>query len=400
MKKFIVLIIISFFTLCGVTQKARANSDVLLFEIAEPTPGFHRTTTVALNYVSLDGQFMLLQVWDPVWRIFSSTWNPVLGKWDPPHDLGFPNWTGSSCLSPDGLTMYYGYGDGIPGVSRSRKTTDGWTLPPEKIPGSDSNPTSTYFNGTNLYSTHFYADIWVAEYNPDNDTFFPSVPVDSVNTSEWKEYQPWVSLDGTLLLFASDRSGGYGGHDLWCATWDPQLQIWTNIMNLGPNVNSELNESNPFLTELADRKILYFERGYSGAERQIMQALVLEPVTFVAIDIKPGSYPNAINLGSQGLTPVAILSEIGFDARTVNPATVNLAGALVAMRGKDKYMAHAEDVNKDGLVDLVVQVVTCDIDPSKLRLDGDKVYAVLTGQTIDGKDIEGEDEVTIVPGEK
>jgi hypothetical protein len=128
--------------------------------------------------------------------------------------------------------------------------------------------------------------------------------------------------------------------------------------------------------------------------------LIPEASKVVTIDIKPGSYPNAVNLGSQGLTPVAILSEIGFDARTVNPATVNLSGALVAMRGKDKYMSHEEDVNKDGLVDLVVQVVTCDIDPGKLQQDGDVIYAVLTGSTVDGTAIEGEDEITIVPAEQ
>jgi len=118
--------------------------------------------------------------------------------------------------------------------------------------------------------------------------------------------------------------------------------------------------------------------------------------TEIDIDIKPGSYPNCINLGSNGVVPVAILSTEDFDATTVYPATVELAGAGVALRGKaDKYMAHLEDVNADGLLDLVVQVVTENLDPGMFQ-DGD---AILTAKTCDGQVLEGSDEITIVPPE-
>jgi parallel beta-helix repeat protein len=116
----------------------------------------------------------------------------------------------------------------------------------------------------------------------------------------------------------------------------------------------------------------------------------------VDIDIKPGSYPNAINLGSYGLIPVAILSSEEFDATTVNPETVELAGAGVAVRGKsNKYMAHEEDVDGDGLVDLVTQVATENLDPGQFQ-DGS---AVVTGATYEGQQITGTDEITIVPPE-
>ena len=118
----------------------------------------------------------------------------------------------------------------------------------------------------------------------------------------------------------------------------------------------------------------------------------------VDIDIKPGSYPNAINLGSHGLVPVAILSDADFDATSVDPDTVELAGASVEVKVKgksNKYMAHKEDVDGDGLVDLVVQVGTANLDPNTLQ-DG---WAVLTAKTYEGQDIEGWDEITIVPPE-
>lgn len=43
----------------------------------------------------------------------------------------------------------------------------------------------------------------------------------------------------------------------------------------------------------------------------------------VTIDIKPGSYPNSINLGSNGNVLVAIFSTEDFDATTVDPLTVS-----------------------------------------------------------------------------
>ncbi len=129
-----------------------------------------------------------------------------------------------------------------------------------------------------------------------------------------------------------------------------------------------------------------------GANHRI-QKFALESM-LVVIDIKPGSYPNAINLGSHGLVPVGILSGEEFDATTVDPDTVELAGAGVEVRGKsNKYMAHEEDINQDGLVDIVLQVATQNLDPAAFQ-DG---YGILTGSTYDGQAIHGVDEVTIVP---
>lgn len=47
------------------------------------------------------------------------------------------------------------------------------------------------------------------------------------------------------------------------------------------------------------------------------------------IDIKPGSFPNSINLGSNGAVPVAVFSTAGFDATTVDPSTLVLGGSTV-----------------------------------------------------------------------
>jgi len=115
----------------------------------------------------------------------------------------------------------------------------------------------------------------------------------------------------------------------------------------------------------------------------------------VAIDIKPGSNQNTINLGSHGVTPVAILSSSVFNAPVlVNPATVTLAGAPVQLKG-DGVTAVVEerDVNGDGFVDLVVHVQT-----DAMVVPQGETAVVLEGKTWTGDDIRGEGTVRIVPG--
>src|SRR5436190_14125647 len=82
------------------------------------------------------------------------------------------------------------------------------------------------------------------------------------------------------------------------------------------------------------------------------------PVITAGIDINPGALPNTINLKPGGTVSVAILSTPAFDARTVNPLTVTLAGAPVKLKGQGNPTFSFQDVNGDGLLDLIVRVDT------------------------------------------
>jgi probable HAF family extracellular repeat protein len=113
----------------------------------------------------------------------------------------------------------------------------------------------------------------------------------------------------------------------------------------------------------------------------------------VTIDIKPGSVPNTINLGSAGVVPVAILSSPTFDAQEVNPETVRLAGASVKLIGKgDRFSCAVEDVNGDGLPDLLCHIVT-----AQFALQPEDTVAVLEAETFSGQRLRGEDSIQIVP---
>jgi len=111
----------------------------------------------------------------------------------------------------------------------------------------------------------------------------------------------------------------------------------------------------------------------------------------VLIDIRPDAFPNVVNLKSQGVLAVAILSSATFDATQVNQATIVLSGAKVRKTGNNKFQCNVTDVNNDTRPDLV-----CNVETSQLTLTGNATIAVLTARTVSNRPIRGEDSVFIV----
>ena len=117
----------------------------------------------------------------------------------------------------------------------------------------------------------------------------------------------------------------------------------------------------------------------------------INPFVPVAIDIKPSSYPNSINLKSNGVTPVAILGSATFNVKQIDPTTIKLANAGVKLKGNGQLMASYQDIDGDGFTDIVVHIVT-----DALQLTSADVKANLDGRLISGEIIKGSDSVRIV----
>ena len=93
----------------------------------------------------------------------------------------------------------------------------------------------------------------------------------------------------------------------------------------------------------------------------------------------------------QGKIPVAILSTLEFDAL----AMVNLSSLTFGKTGDEESLAfcneNGEDVNGDGLLDLV-----CHFDTQLTGFQSGDFEGVLIGKTTEGLALEGKDFLTIL----
>jgi len=112
----------------------------------------------------------------------------------------------------------------------------------------------------------------------------------------------------------------------------------------------------------------------------------------ISVDVKPGSSQNTVNGNDHGVIPIAILTTATFDAATVNPLTVTMNGAAAKVRGKSMTAGALEDVDGDGDLDLVVQIV----DTDGVFVEGSTTATVIAA-TYDGTPITGLDTINYVP---
>lgn len=130
------------------------------------------------------------------------------------------------------------------------------------------------------------------------------------------------------------------------------------------------------------------ERPMVGRSSDLVRWMVSNAAPLrMTIDISPGSDTNPINLASHGNVAVAILSTASFDATRIDPLSLRFGpGGATESHGR----GHFEDVNRDGLVDLVVHFSVPDIGFSCFDTD-----LTLVGETYEGTSFIGTDSVTV-----
>jgi Tol biopolymer transport system component len=149
-------------------------------------------------------------------------------EWETPVNLG-PNVNtaydeGGPCISADGLSLYfcdYGYPKTAP------------------RPGG-------YGGG----------DIWVTTRRIPSGPWGEPVNLGPLVNTAANEYAPSISADGQMLLFDSERLGGFGQFDLWMVARKTPEDPWGEPVNLGPNINDLADERDPSVS--ADGSTLYF----------------------------------------------------------------------------------------------------------------------------------------------
>ncbi len=96
---------------------------------------------------------------------------------------------------------------------------------------------------------------------------------EAINTDFW-ESSPAISPDKRALYFSSNRTGGYGGADLYVSYLKPNGH-WAEAVNMGPHINTAGDELAPFIH--ADNQTLYFTSdglpGYGGSDLFVLKKL-------------------------------------------------------------------------------------------------------------------------------
>jgi hypothetical protein len=139
--------------------------------------------------------------------------------------------------------------------------------------------------------------------------------------------------------------------------------------------------------------IIAWEDLWEGGDKDF-QDMILTMNAHIDVDIKPYSYPNAINIKNKGVIPVAVFGTDTFDVTTINSSTVFFGStgteAQVNMHPNGKYHQGFEDINMDGYLDMVFHFRTQD---TGFNI-GDTI-GMLTGETYSGVSIMGSDSVRI-----
>ncbi len=209
-------------------------------------------------------------------------------------------------ISADGLTLYfsdYDYGKILPGGVGStdiwmvtRETKDAaWSAPvnvgkPVNHYGGNNSPNISadglelYFaSGPSRGGSGLY-DLWLAtRATTEDDWGAPNNLGPSLN-SPVQDSCPSISADGLSLFFMSDRTGGQGDFDIWMTSRVTKEHNWSPPVNLGPVVNSSANDLFPHIS--ANGSTLYFcsamPGGFGGLYGDIWQVPILPVVDFNA----------------------------------------------------------------------------------------------------------------------
>ena len=96
----------------------------------------------------------------------------------------------------------------------------------------------------NIYVTHFLDGRWA-----------PMKKLNETINTKYYETHACISSDGKKLYFTSNRKGGFGDQDIYVSE-RISGDVWGPAFNLGPVINTSMNENTPFIS--ADGNTLFF----------------------------------------------------------------------------------------------------------------------------------------------
>jgi Tol biopolymer transport system component len=119
------------------------------------------------------------------------------------------------------------------------------------------------------------SDIWVTSRMSLSEPWVePTNLGETVNSPAFEGEQD-ISVDGLCLVFSGDRPGGSGGGDLWITTRKTKEDPWGNPVNMGPDINSSGTDAMADISD--DGSVLLFASDRSGKDNvfDIWQAPII-----------------------------------------------------------------------------------------------------------------------------
>jgi outer membrane protein OmpA-like peptidoglycan-associated protein len=199
-----------------------------------------------------------------------------------------PNFISSmSAATPDGQSVimilgnkYLPDGKMIAGVSVSNHENGKWTKPVaieiendynynEKANYFMSNSRKTLILSVERDDSRGSRDLYVSFLKPDSTWTEPVNLGDNINTAS-EESAPFLASDNETLYFASNGFSGFGGADIYVSKrLDDTWQSWSDPQNLGPEVNSKLDDL--FFNIPANSDYAYYSRGITPENSDIFR---------------------------------------------------------------------------------------------------------------------------------
>jgi len=241
-------------------------------------------------------------------------WYSELGKdsiWKTAKNIGEPlnnpYFNFVQAVTPDGnallLANVYVKRGQKKGVSLSHRTMTGWSFPEEQKITKFSNISpfvNFYLSNDNQFllmaverkkEGYGQLDIYVSFRKGDNQWEKPINLGPTVNTSV-QDYSPFLAADGVTLYFSSEGHAGYGEADLFVTTrLDDSWQKWSKPYNLGPVVNSPKMDSKYNMPAAGDYAYFSTKNNAVGLN-DIFRIKLPEPIPPVPVFTVSGAVKN------------------------------------------------------------------------------------------------------------
>jgi outer membrane protein OmpA-like peptidoglycan-associated protein/tetratricopeptide (TPR) repeat protein len=255
---------------------------------------------------------------------------------------------GPVAISSDGNTMYFG-SESFNGkeFEKSKTTTTSQTIKKGRI---------------YLYKATKQGDKWI------------NIKALPINNKSYSVRNPSISKDGKTLYFSSDMPGGLGGEDIWKVSVDGDS--YGTPENLGKNINTEGNESFPFI---ADDNVLYFTSdsrpGFGGFD--IYKVDMNKPAEATNIGAPVNTERDDFSFSYNKSKKVAFFSSnrAGVDNIYVATPICGVNGLVVVKNAKTGDLLEGVTVSAiDAMNVLKATETTNNLGSSKFNLDCDTQY--------------------------